>query len=131
MSDMLLGVGLLNGSLIWSFEQMLMDCEIFDIIHKMMKGFTVNKETLALDTIRKVGPGKHYLTQKHTRDHMRDLWISKLMDRRPYSEWIEKKNGAREWARERTLNILKTHETEPLPKELNGELLKIIALVES
>jgi trimethylamine--corrinoid protein Co-methyltransferase len=131
MSDMLLGVGLLNGSLIWSFEQMLMDCEIFDIIHKMMKGFTVNEETLALDTVRKVGPGKHYLTQKHTRDYMRDLWISKLMDRRPYSEWIEKKDGAREWARERTLNILKTHEPEPLPKELSEELLKIIALVES
>jgi trimethylamine:corrinoid methyltransferase-like protein len=53
------------------------------------------------------------------------------MDRRPYSEWIEKKDGAREWARERTLNILKTHEPEPLPKELNEELLKIIALVES
>jgi trimethylamine--corrinoid protein Co-methyltransferase len=131
MSDMLLGVGLLNGSLIWSFEQMIMDCEIFDIIHKMMEGIPVNKETLALDTIGEVGPGRQYLTQRHTREHMRELWIPKLMDRRPYSEWIEKNDGARDWARERARQILKTHEPEPLPQGLSEEFLKIIASIES
>lgn len=130
MSDMLVGVGLLNGSLIWSFEQMIMDCEIFDIVHKVMQGITVNEETLALDTIRKVGPGRQYFTQEHTREHMRELWISKLMDRRPYSDWVEKKDGARDWARERALNILKTHEPELLPHELSEEFLKIIAPIE-
>jgi trimethylamine--corrinoid protein Co-methyltransferase len=130
MSDMLVGVGLLNGSLIWSFEQMIMDCEIFDIIHKMMDGIPVNKETLALDTIREVGPGRQYLTQRHTREHMRELWIPKLMDRRPYSEWIEKKDDARDWARERARHILKTHEPEPLPQGLSEEFLKIIASME-
>jgi trimethylamine--corrinoid protein Co-methyltransferase len=131
MSDMLVGVGLLNGSLIWSFEQMIMDCEIFDIVQKMMQGIAVNEETLALDIIRKVGPGRQYLTQEHTRKHMRELWISKLMDRRPYSEWVEKKDDARDWARERALNILKKHEPEPLPQELSEEFLKIIASIES
>ncbi len=131
MSDMLVGIGLLNGSLIWSFEQMIMDCEIFDIVHKMMQGITVNEETLALDTIRKVGPGEHYLTQAHTRDHMRELWVSKLMDRRPYSQWIAKKDDAKEWARDRALHILKTHEPAPLPPPLSEECLKIIAAVES
>ena len=42
MSDILQGVGLLNGSLIWSYEQLIMDCEIFDIIHKMMQGIEVS-----------------------------------------------------------------------------------------
>ncbi|MFN2125861.1 MAG: trimethylamine methyltransferase family protein, partial [Candidatus Promineifilaceae bacterium] len=37
MSDMLLGVGLLHGSRIWSYAQMLMDCEIYDIVNSMMK----------------------------------------------------------------------------------------------
>lgn len=131
MSDMLVGVGLLNGSLIWSFEQMIMDCEIFDIVHKMMGGIAVNEETLALDTIRKVGSGQHYLAQEHTRSHMRDLWISKLMDRRPYSEWMAKKDGARDWARQRAAKILETHEPESLPQELSDELMKIIASQES
>jgi len=127
MSDMLVGVGLLNGSLIWSFEQMIMDCEIFDIVYKMMQGITVDKETLALDTIREVGPRGHYLSQAHTRNHMRELWVSKLMDRRPYSQWIEKKDDARDWARDRALHILKTHEPAPLPQQLIEECLKIIA----
>lgn len=131
MSDMLVGVGLLNGSLIWSFEQMIMDCEIFDIIHKMMQGIVVSEETLGLDTIRKVGPGGHYLTQEHTHDHMKKLWVSKLMDRRPYSQWLDKKDDARDWARERALHILKTHVPESLPAGMSNELLKIIESIES
>jgi len=51
MSDMLSGVGLLNGSSIWSFEQMIMDCEIFSIVCKIMEGIEVNEEILALDVI--------------------------------------------------------------------------------
>jgi len=126
MSDMLLGVGLLNGSLIWSFEQMIMDCEIFDIIHKMMEGIVVNKETLAVDIIREVGSGGHFLSQEHTRKHMRDLWLSTLMDRRPLSEWMAKKDGACDWAGERARRILKIHKPETLDPHLQSELKKII-----
>jgi len=130
MSDMLLGVGLLNGSTIWSFEQMIMDCEIFGIICKMMEGIDVNEETLALDIIREVGPGGNFLTQKHTRKHMRKLWLHTLMDRRPYSEWEEKRDGARDWALERAKKILSTHQPEPLDPKLEVELQKIIQSVE-
>jgi trimethylamine--corrinoid protein Co-methyltransferase len=69
MSDMLLGAGLLHGSRIWSYEQMLMDCEIFDLVEKMMRGITVNDETLAFETIQSVGPGGNFLGQKH--EHMK------------------------------------------------------------
>jgi len=130
MSDMLLGVGLLNGSLIWSFEQMIMDCEIFDIVCKMMEGIVVNDETLAVDAIREVGPGGTFLTQKHTKEHLRELWLSTLMDRRPYNAWEEKKDGARDWAQERAKHILKTHEPEPLDPQLVNELEGIIKSVE-
>jgi len=131
MSDMLQGIGLLNGSMIWSFEQMLMDCEIFSIVHKMMEGIQVNEETLAIDTVRNVGPGGHFLMEKHTFTHMKNLWLSTLMDRRPYSDYIEKKDGARDWARKHARHILNTHEAEPLPKELSIELQKIIGSTES
>jgi len=76
MSDMLLGVGLLHGSRIWSYEQMLMDCEIYDIVYNMMKGIVVDDETLALETVHNVGPHGNFLAQKHTRKHMRELWTS-------------------------------------------------------
>jgi trimethylamine--corrinoid protein Co-methyltransferase len=126
MSDMLLGVGLLHGSRIWSYEQMLMDCEIFDLVHKMMNGVSVNPETLALDVINAVGPGGNFLTQKHTKKHMRELWLPKYMDRRPYNVWEAKQDGARDWANEEARRILKTHQPESLDPQLAAELERII-----
>ncbi len=130
MSDMLLGVGFLHGSRIWSYEQMLMDCEIFDIVYKMMQGIVVDDEHLAMDAIRAVGPGGNFLSQKHTRKHMRDLWLPKLMDRRSYEAWEAEKDGPRDWARARAQEILATHEPEPLEPALSRELGRIIASVE-
>ncbi|MFZ5917780.1 MAG: trimethylamine methyltransferase family protein [Chloroflexota bacterium] len=130
MSDMLLGVGLLHGSRIWSYEQMLMDCEIFDIVYKVMQGIVVDDETLALDVVAAVGPGGNYLAQKHTRRHMRDLWLPQYMDRRPYEVWQEKGDGARDWARAEARRILATHQPEPLEPTLSKELDRIIASVE-
>jgi trimethylamine--corrinoid protein Co-methyltransferase len=126
MSDMLLGVGLLHGSRIWSFEQMLMDCEIFSIVQKTIQGFPVDDESLALDTIRAVGPGGNFLSQKHTLKHMRDLYVPQFMDRRPYNVWEEKKDGAREWARAKAQQILATHRPDPLDPALADEFSKII-----
>jgi trimethylamine--corrinoid protein Co-methyltransferase len=129
MADMLLGVGLLNGSTIWSFEQMIMDCEIFSIVRKMMDGIPVNDETLALDAIRETGPRGDFLTNDHTLRNMRGLWLGKLLDRRPYSTWETKKDGARDWARDRAKAILAAHHPAPLEPKLEAELRKIIQSV--
>lgn len=126
MSDMLLGVGLLHGSRIWSYEQMLLDCEIFSIVHKMMEGIVVDDESLALDAIHAVGPGGHFLAQKHTLKHMHALWDARFMDRRPYETWLEKGDGAGDWARERAQNILAGHRPQPLEPQLSKELERII-----
>jgi trimethylamine--corrinoid protein Co-methyltransferase len=131
MSDMLLGVGLLHGSRIWSFEQMLMDCEIFDVVCKTLEGILVDDETLALDVIRAVGPGGNFLAQKHTKQHMRELWMPRLFDRRPYNVWEEKRDGARDWARQKAQDILKTHQPDPLDPKLSAELARIVSSVES
>jgi trimethylamine--corrinoid protein Co-methyltransferase len=130
MSDMLLGVGLLHGSRIWSYEQMLMDCEIFDLVRRMMGGIPVNEETLALDVIHQVGPGGNFLAQKHTQKHMRQLWLPKYMDRRPYNVWEEQGDGARQWANEEARHILQNHRPEPLDARLTTELQRIIASLE-
>ncbi len=128
LSDMLLGVGLLHGSRIWSYEQALMDAEIFRIVRRMMAGIVVDEETLALEAIREVGPGGNFLTHPHTRRHLADLWVPTLMDRRPYEEWERKRDGARDWAAARAREILSTHRPEPLDERLAAELDRIIAL---
>jgi trimethylamine--corrinoid protein Co-methyltransferase len=130
MSDMLLGVGFLHGSRIWSYAEMLMDCEIFSIIRQMMQGIVVDDETLALDVIRAVGPGGNFLTQKHTRRHMRELFVPQFMDRRPYNEWQEKRDGPADWATAKARQILETHQPDPLDPRLSNELQQIVAATE-
>jgi trimethylamine--corrinoid protein Co-methyltransferase len=130
MSDMLLGVGFLHGSRIWSYAEMLMDCEIFSIIRQMMQGIVVDDETLALEVIRAVGPGGNFLTQKHTRRHMRELFVPQFMDRRPYNEWQERRDGAADWATAKARQILETHQPEPLDPRLSAELQRIIDAAE-
>ena len=129
-SDMLLGCGLLHGSRILSYEMMVMDCEIFSIVHKMMDGILVDDETLALDVIRAVGPGGNFLAQRHTKKHMRELWQPRLMDRRAYTEWEHKRDGARDWARQRAQDLLQHHRPDPLDPKLAAELARIVAAAE-
>jgi trimethylamine--corrinoid protein Co-methyltransferase len=129
MSDMLSGVGLLAGSTVWSFAQMIMDCEIFGIIASMMEGIPVNEETLALDAIKEVGPGGTFLTHGHTKRHLRELWMNSCLDRRPISVWEQKKDGAPDWALARARSILETHQPAPLEPALERELRLIIESV--
>jgi trimethylamine--corrinoid protein Co-methyltransferase len=130
MSDMLLGVGLLNGSTVWSFSQMLMDCEIFGIVAKMMEGIPVDDETLAVEAIRDVGPGGTFLTHPHTKRHFRGLWRNSLLDRRPYGVWERDQDGAPDWALEKARRILAEHQPAPLDPRLEVELGRIITSVE-
>ncbi len=130
MSDMLLGVGFLHGSRIWSYAQMLMDCEIYAIVHKMLQGIVVDDDTLALDAIAAVGPGGNFLSQKHTRKHMREVFLPQFMDRRPYNEWEAKKDDGRDWALAKARTILATHQPDPLDPKLSAELGRIIASLE-
>jgi trimethylamine--corrinoid protein Co-methyltransferase len=130
MSDMLLGVGFLHGSRIWSFAEMMMDCEIFSIIHKTMQGILVNDENLALQTIAAVGPGGHFLNQRHTRQHMHELFMPEFLDRRPYGDWESKKDDARDWALAKARRILAEHQPDPLDPKLSREFGQLIASFE-
>ena len=130
MSDMLLGVGFLHGSRIWSYAEMMMDCEIFSIIEKTMRGIVVDDETLALDTVAAVGSSSNYLTQKHSRKHMLEIFMPQFMDRRPYNEWESKKDDARDWALAKARKILAEHQPDPLDPKISAEMAKIIASVE-
>jgi trimethylamine--corrinoid protein Co-methyltransferase len=131
LSDMLLGAGLLHGSRILSYEMLLMDAEIWGLLHSMFQGIVVNEGTLALDAIRAVGPGGTYLSQRHTKQHMRQRWQPAFMDRRPYNIWEEKQDGARDWALQKAQQILKEYQPEPLDPALDRELLRVIGGLES
>jgi len=115
-ADLMSGAGLLNAARVFSFEQLIMDCEIFDLVRAMVRGVAVNPDTLAEDLIDTVGPRGHFLTAAHTRAHLRGIWQPKVMERTSWDDWIKKgRPGADDRARERARQILASHKPDPLP----------------
>ena len=55
-------IGPLNSNLTLSYEQALLDMETIAQVNRYLKGIRVDKEALALDAIREVGPGAHSST---------------------------------------------------------------------
>jgi trimethylamine--corrinoid protein Co-methyltransferase len=96
-----------------------------------MQGIVVDDETLALDAIAAVGPSGNFLTQKHTRQHMRELFLPEFMDRRPYNEWEARKDDARDWALAKARRVLAKHQPEPLDPKICQEMSQIIASLEN
>jgi len=110
---------------------LLLDAEIWSILVNMFKGIQINDQTLAMDVIRSVGPGGHYLGELHTREFMKNRWIPSLMDRRSYEVWELQKDGARQWAHNKAKQILSESSPYALDEFQNSELNKIILSVEN
>jgi trimethylamine--corrinoid protein Co-methyltransferase len=131
-ADMVWGAGGLACLMTASLEELVIDDELIKAMLTTIRGVEVNDETLGLDVIKKVGPGGHYLAQKHTMDHfMKEQFIPELIDRSGYAEW--KKNGEKslvDRAREKVKKILKEHSVPPLDKDIQKELDNIIKRAE-
>ena len=79
-------VGHLENALTFSPQQLVIDNEVVAHLRRCLKPIEVNDETLALDTIRRVGPEGNYLAEPHTAEHFRDeLFLSRLFEGVPWA----------------------------------------------
>lgn len=124
--------GILEAGVTACYEQFAISNEICSAIKRIARGIRVNKETVALDIIEKVGHEKSYLTDldalKFTKKHLlEEHWQPLLTDRSSRSEW--EKKGAKDMfqrAKEKVKEILATHKIEPLEKEVERKMMEII-----
>ena len=58
--------GILESYLSVSFEKLMVDFEIIDMVNRFFKDFAVDEETLPLELIKEVGPGGQFLMEEHT-----------------------------------------------------------------
>ena len=87
---MLHACGWLEGGLVASFEKFVIDADQLGVLHRTLAGVDASEEAQALDAIREVGPGGHYLGCAHTETHYRDaFWRTDLLDYRPFETWQE------------------------------------------
>jgi trimethylamine--corrinoid protein Co-methyltransferase len=92
-------------------------------------GLTINPEGIALDVIENVGPGGHFLSQKHTRAHMREIWIPDLTHPRTSAN-SPQPTDIRQRAKNKLEWILAEHQPEPLEDDVQHELRSILGAAE-
>ena len=85
-----LAAGMLDSGNSISYEQFIIDNEILGMVHRLISGVDVDKETLAVDIIESVGPGGNYVTEEHTVKHMfRQFFYPSLAIRMNFDRWQE------------------------------------------
>jgi len=87
---MLHSCGWLEGGLVASFEKFVMDADQLGVLHKMAAGIPTGENGQAMDAIREVGPGGHYLGCAHTQANFKEaFWRSDVLDYKPFETWHE------------------------------------------
>lgn len=111
------GAGYLDFVMTVSLELYVIDNDLIGMARRVERGIEVNQESLALDLIKKVGPGGNFMSETHTIKYMRSELFSPLAgDRYERSEW-EQKGGKDGWTRAKEIvkKILSTHQPKPFP----------------
>ena len=122
------GPGMLMCENCQSLEKLVIDNEICGMAYRLLEGVSVEGAAFAMDVIAKVGPGGHFLAEKHTRENLRkeQLIPSAVVCRLTLDSW--RKSGSRDIvdrARERVDKLLKEHVPTPLPLDVEEELDKV------
>jgi len=123
-----LAFGMMNQLLTSSYEQAVIDDEILSAVFRLAEGIRVTPETLALDQIRKAGPGGQFLNQAYTRQHYRgEQWQPELTNRLEWEQWQRTTGGKdmRQRANARARRILSEHFPRPLSPEQEVEIDKM------
>jgi trimethylamine--corrinoid protein Co-methyltransferase len=130
-ADMQCGAGLLYSARVCSPEQVILDAETFGLLRHLV-GEPLDAGEGLLDVLEQVGPSGEFLSQQHTLDTMRRLWMPHLFDRSEWSEWEAAGGpGPREAARERLLEILNGDRPGYLDPALDKEIRSILDRHES
>jgi trimethylamine--corrinoid protein Co-methyltransferase len=126
--DILVGPGLLGGSMILSFEQLLIDVEVFRMCKRAYQGIAADGEKWLEDVIDSIGPRGNFLFEESTVKGVRggEWHVSRLGVHDTFEGWkAAGKPTLIEEAREKVKEILATHQPLPLDEDVERELDRI------
>lgn len=119
------GLGVTDFSALLSYEQLMIDHEIAGMVIRLYKGIDVSDETLAEDVIKKVGIGGSYLAQRHTLNHLRELYQPLLWNEivpgldKPDVDMLKV-------AKEKADAVLAKHVPVPLERSVKAEVDRVV-----
>lgn len=84
------GAGWMEGGLRASFEKMVLDADLINMVTAFLAPPVVDLATLAVEAIAEVGPGGHFFGVEHTQERYRSAFFSPMIsDWRNYESWAE------------------------------------------
>ena len=126
---MLHACGWLEGGLVASFEKFVMDADQLGILHHLAQGVDMSANAQAMEALREVGPGGHFLGCAHTQANFKEaFWRSDLFDYKPFETWDEE--GARDTetlAAQRVARLLETYRQPDLDPGIAEGLADFVA----
>lgn len=126
--DLLVGPGLLGGSMILSMEQILIDIEIFRMSRQAHRGILTSKEKWLDEVIERIGPAGNFLAERSTIQGIRSgAWlVERLGVHVPLNKWeAAGRPSVNDEAKEKVDEILATHKPIPFSAEVERELEQI------
>ncbi|MEM9247212.1 MAG: trimethylamine methyltransferase family protein [Pseudomonadota bacterium] len=126
---MLHAAGWLEGGLVASFEKFVMDADQLGILHKLAAGVPTDEEAQAMDALREVGPGGHFLGCAHTQRHFQSaFWRTDLLDYKPFETWEDEGQRTTDaLASERVAKLLAEYQAPALDPAIREALDAYIA----
>lgn len=80
--------GWLEGGLASSYEKLVMDADQLAMMHTMMGGVDVSENGQAMDALREVGPGGHFLGCDHTQRNFETAFFrSEIANNATFEQW--------------------------------------------
>lgn len=128
-ANALSGAGCIESGITVSYEQLVIDDEIFGMIFRAVKGIDFDEEKLAVDVIMKVAQeASNFLQQKHTLQHFQsECFMPKLANRTARSRWEKMGNKSIvEVAREKVKKILAEHQPPQMDWNVKKKLEEIL-----
>lgn len=80
--------GWLEGGLTAGYEKMILDADLCATLQLYCQNIDLSEEAQALEAVREVGPGGHYMGAAHTqRNFEKAFWRSATADSNTYEQW--------------------------------------------
>lgn len=121
--------GWLEGGLTMGYEKFVIDADRCAAMEVFARGVGLDENEQALDAIREVGPGGHYLGCAHTQANFRTAFYrSKVADSNSYEQWLadgaldEAQRANRLWKQ-----MLEDYEPPPIDPGVDEALLEYMA----
>jgi trimethylamine--corrinoid protein Co-methyltransferase len=126
-ADLIHDVGYLESGQTGSLESVVIGNEIVGYVRRLQEGINLDEDHMAIDALKRVGPGGGFLTDKSTLDTFKSLYQPELLDRKSYDSWKESGGkDLRERAREKARRLIDEHQPEPPGEEAIESMNEII-----